>query len=48
MECPVWLEQITFGSPRVGLDGFAIKTTGSIDKIYRCTHASDPIPLIPL
>ncbi|WP_238124846.1 lipase family protein [Vibrio cincinnatiensis] len=38
----------TFGSPRVGLDGFAIKTTGSIDKIYRCTHASDPIPLIPL
>lgn len=38
----------TFGSPRVGLDGFAMKTTGSIDKIYRCTHASDPIPLIPL
>lgn len=38
----------TFGSPRVGLDGFSIKTTGSIDKIFRCTHASDPIPLIPL
>ncbi|MCS6177988.1 lipase family protein [Shewanella baltica] len=38
----------TFGSPRVGLDGFAIKTTGSIDNIFRCTHASDPIPLIPL
>lgn len=38
----------TFGSPRVGLDGFAIKTTGNIDKIFRCTHASDPIPLIPL
>lgn len=38
----------TFGSPRVGLDGFSIKTTGNIDKIFRCTHASDPIPLIPL
>ncbi|CAM3667020.1 lipase family protein [Rheinheimera salexigens] len=38
----------TFGSPRVGLDGFSIKTSGSIDKIFRCTHASDPVPLIPL
>ncbi|SEA22668.1 lipase family protein, partial [Alkalimonas amylolytica] len=38
----------TFGAPRVGFDGFSIKTTGSIDKIFRCTHAGDPVPLVPL
>lgn len=38
----------TFGSPRVGLTEFAKKTTTSIDKHFRCVHASDPIPMIPL
>ena len=38
----------TFGAPRVGLDGFAIKSSGNIDKIFRCTHAADPVPMVPL
>lgn len=38
----------TFGAPRVGLTEFAKKTTTSIDKHFRCVHASDPIPMIPL
>lgn len=38
----------TFGAPRVGLTEFAKKTTASIDKHFRCVHASDPIPMIPL
>ncbi|WP_166268645.1 lipase family protein [Marinobacter caseinilyticus] len=44
--CPVNL--YTFGSPRVGLDGFATKTTFGIDNIYRCTHGADPVPKVPL
>jgi len=38
----------TFGSPRVGLNGFATKTTSRIDNIYRCTHGADPVPMVPL
>ncbi|RBP78759.1 lipase (class 3) [Shewanella putrefaciens] len=38
----------SFGAPRVGLDSFSIKSTNSIDKIFRCTHASDPVPMVPL
>lgn len=38
----------TFGAPRVGLDGFAMKTSGNIDRIFRCTHAADPVPMVPL
>lgn len=38
----------TFGAPRVGLDGFAVKTSNSIDRIFRCTHAADPVPMVPL
>jgi len=38
----------TFGSPRVGLSGFALKTTNNIDNIYRCTHGADPVPKVPL
>ncbi|MDX5405615.1 MAG: lipase family protein [Chromatiaceae bacterium] len=38
----------TFGAPRVGLTEFAKKTTSSIDKHFRCVHASDPIPMIPV
>lgn len=38
----------TFGAPRVGLTEFAKKTTSTIDKHFRCVHASDPIPMIPV
>ncbi|PKM18363.1 MAG: lipase [Gammaproteobacteria bacterium HGW-Gammaproteobacteria-15] len=38
----------TFGAPRVGLTEFAKKTTASVDKHFRCVHASDPIPMIPV
>ncbi|MDX1391455.1 MAG: lipase family protein [Rheinheimera sp.] len=38
----------TFGAPRVGLDGFALKTSNNIDRIFRCTHAADPVPMVPL
>lgn len=46
-KCPVNL--YTFGAPRVGLESFALKHTGSLDgSIYRCTHGADPVPLVPL
>ena len=38
----------TFGSPRIGLQGFAQKTTARLDNIYRCTHGADPVPKVPL
>ncbi|HEA17162.1 MAG TPA: lipase family protein [Pseudoalteromonas prydzensis] len=38
----------TFGSPRVGLDGFARAATSRIDKVYRCTHGADPVAKVPL
>lgn len=38
----------TFGSPRVGLEGFARSATSRIDKIYRCTHGADPVTKVPL
>ncbi|WDE12125.1 lipase family protein [Thalassomonas haliotis] len=38
----------TFGAPRVGMDGFSIKTNANIEKIYRCTHGADPVPSVPL
>lgn len=38
----------TFGAPRVGLNGFAMKTSNNIDRIFRCTHAADPVPMVPL
>lgn len=38
----------TFGAPRVGLNGFAEKTTFGCNKIYRCTHGADPVPKVPL
>ncbi|WP_055733708.1 lipase family protein [Agarivorans gilvus] len=38
----------TFGAPRVGLNGFATKTTGRVDKIFRCIHGADPVPKIPV
>ncbi|WDE05163.1 lipase family protein [Thalassomonas viridans] len=38
----------TFGAPRVGMEGFSIKTNASIEKIYRCTHGADPVPSVPL
>ena len=39
----------TFGSPRVGLDFFAQKTTTSIgvENIYRAFHQTDPVPMVP-
>lgn len=38
----------TFGAPRVGMRGFATKSTFSGGKIYRCTHGADPVPMVPL
>ncbi|TDT44364.1 lipase (class 3) [Halospina denitrificans] len=38
----------TFGAPRVGLDGYATKSTFAIDAHYRCTHGADPVPMVPL
>lgn len=38
----------TFGSPRVGLEGFARKSSDRLTSIYRCTHGADPVPKVPL
>lgn len=37
----------TFGAPRVGYLDFALKTTNGLNKIYRCLHMADPVPLVP-
>ena len=37
----------TFGAPRVGYEGFAKKTSNSLNKIYRSLHMGDPVPLLP-
>lgn len=37
----------TFGAPRVGYESFAIKTSNSLNKIYRSLHMGDPVPLLP-
>ncbi|KKO45762.1 hypothetical protein WG68_08585 [Arsukibacterium ikkense] len=52
----IWIKQrfgnhvalYTFGAPRVGLNDFALKSSGSVDKIYRCLHGDDPVPLVPV
>lgn len=38
----------TFGAPRVGLEGFASKSSAGIEQIYRCTHGADVVPKVPL
>ena len=38
----------TFGAPRVGLNTFAVNSTVGCEKIYRCTHGADPVPLVAL
>lgn len=38
----------TFGSPRIGLNGFSAQTTARVDNIFRCTHGADPVPKVPL
>ena len=52
-----WLKQrfkanvklYTFGAPRVGYPSFALKTvTATNNGIYRCVHAGDPVPLVPV
>ena len=52
-----WLKQrfganvklYTFGAPRVGYNSFAVKTESATDNsIYRCVHAADPVPLVPV
>ncbi|QLE84732.1 lipase family protein [Shewanella sp. Scap07] len=52
-----WLKQrfkakvklYTFGAPRVGYPSFALKTvTSTNNEIYRCVHAGDPVPLVPV
>jgi triacylglycerol lipase len=39
----------TFGSPRVGLEGFAAKCTSRLiaQNIYRAYHRTDPVPMVP-
>ncbi|UTV27572.1 lipase family protein [Photobacterium atrarenae] len=54
--CADWLKSefslrvnlYTFGSPRVGLEPYARKSGSGADKIYRCTHGADPVPMVPL
>ncbi|WP_104399974.1 lipase family protein [Vibrio penaeicida] len=38
----------TFGAPRVGQEVYARKSEHANDKIFRCTHGADPVPMIPL
>ncbi|MBD1555525.1 lipase family protein [Vibrio sp. S9_S30] len=38
----------TFGAPRVGHQMYARKSEHANDKIFRCTHGADPVPMIPL
>ncbi|MDP4535068.1 lipase family protein [Alkalimonas collagenimarina] len=52
----IWIKQrfgnkvvlYTFGAPRVGLNDFALKSLGSIDKIFRCIHGNDIVPMVPV
>lgn len=38
----------TFGAPRVGLRGYAVNTSGRIDKMFRCVHGADPVTKVPV
>ncbi|MGI2114100.1 lipase family protein [Shewanella frigidimarina] len=38
----------TFGSPRVGQQGFASANTHRLNQIFRCTHGADVVPKVPL
>ena len=38
----------TFGAPRVGMKGFATKSSFEVNKLHRCTHGADPVPAVPL
>jgi triacylglycerol lipase len=38
----------TFGSPRVGQQGFATASPHRLNQIYRCTHGADVVPKVPL
>lgn len=38
----------TFGAPRVGMKGFATKSSFEVAKLHRCTHGADPVPAVPL
>lgn len=38
----------SFGAPRVGMKGFATKSSFEVNKLYRCTHGADPVPAVPL
>ncbi|MGO3786719.1 MAG: lipase family protein [Pseudoalteromonas prydzensis] len=51
-----WLKQrfkvpvklYTFGAPRVGLLSFASHTEHALQGVYRCVHAGDPVPMVPV
>ncbi|MDQ2045387.1 lipase family protein [Pseudoalteromonas sp. 20-92] len=51
-----WLKQrfkvpvklYTFGAPRVGLSNFANHTQNALQGVYRCLHAGDPVPMVPV
>ncbi|EIY8041700.1 lipase family protein [Vibrio vulnificus] len=38
----------TFGSPRVGLKSFSIKSSSRISKHYRCVNGADPVTKAPV
>ena len=39
----------TFGAPRVGYHSFALQTEAATNNhVYRCVHAADPVPLVPV
>lgn len=38
----------TFGAPRVGLSNFANHTQNALQGVYRCVHAGDPVPMVPV
>lgn len=38
----------TFGAPRVGKVNFANGTSHRVGKFFRCTHGSDPVPMVPV
>jgi predicted lipase len=44
---PKPIEVISYGSPRVGNTAFAQWVNANI-RVWRFTHAQDPVPLVPL
>lgn len=47
-ELSVRVNLYTFGAPRIGHSSYARKSDQGNDKIFRCTHGADPVPMVPL